>query len=215
MATLIDGYNLIFAVGMLGRNIGPRTLERARLALLNFLVNRLGDADRAETTVVFDAKEAPPGLPDKIVHGDIQVRFARGYTNADELLQELIRADAAPRKLVVVSSDHQVQLAARRRRAKAVDSEQWYDDLKYPSPVEQDSIDKELGQKPIALPTEAEVDLWLREFGDHAAPAAISENDTVEPESPAPSSTDSELANPFPPGYAEDLLDPEELHRRD
>ena len=62
-------------------------------------------------------------------HRGITVRFAAQYEEADELIEELIRADSAPRRLVVVSSDHRIQRAARRRRAKAVDSDVWYAEL--------------------------------------------------------------------------------------
>ena len=48
---LIDGYNLLHAVGIIGRGIGPGGLERSRLALLNFLVESL-DPKEAATTYV-------------------------------------------------------------------------------------------------------------------------------------------------------------------
>ena len=41
MSLLIDGYNLLNAVGIVGRGVGPGGLERSRLALLNFLAESL------------------------------------------------------------------------------------------------------------------------------------------------------------------------------
>ena len=41
MALLIDGYNLLHASGILGRGVGPGGLERSRLALLNFVAERV------------------------------------------------------------------------------------------------------------------------------------------------------------------------------
>jgi predicted RNA-binding protein with PIN domain len=129
MATLIDGYNLLHAIGMLGRNIGPGTLARARFALLNFLVASLPEADRDATVVVFDAHDAPRGVPCEEHHRGITVRYAVGYDDADALVEELIRVHPTPRKLVVVSSDRHIQRTAKRRRAIAVDSETWYDQV--------------------------------------------------------------------------------------
>jgi predicted RNA-binding protein with PIN domain len=127
MPLLIDGYNLLYGAGIVGQGRGPGGLERSRHALIRFVAAGLNDADRATTTIVFDAAGAPPGLPSTIVSEGITIRFARGYADADELLEELVTADHAPRKLTVVSSDHRVQRAAKRRRAKAIDSDVWYE----------------------------------------------------------------------------------------
>ena len=129
MPVLIDGYNLLNATGIVGRGVGPGTLERSRLALLNFLAESLDPGELPHTTVVFDAKNAPPGLPRTLEHRGIKVCFAPKDKTADEMIEELIRADSAPRRLVVVSSDHEIQRAARRRRAQAVQSEAWYAEL--------------------------------------------------------------------------------------
>ncbi len=128
MPLLIDGYNLLNATGIVGRG-GPSSLGRSRLALLNFLAAAIDPREVAHTTVVFDAHDPPPGLPRVVQHGPLLVRFAAKNRTADELIEELIVADSAPRRLVVVSSDHEIQRAARRRRAKAVGSEAWYSDL--------------------------------------------------------------------------------------
>src|SRR5262249_25842003 len=126
MTLVIDGYNLLHASGILGRGIGPGSLERSRNALLNFLVESLSERELAATTVVFDAREAPPGLPRVMQHRGITVRYADRGSDADQVVEELILADTSPRKLIVVSSDHRLHRAARKRRAKAIDSDIWY-----------------------------------------------------------------------------------------
>jgi len=213
MATLIDGYNLLYAAGILRHNVGPGTLERARLALLDFLAASLDDAQRNSTTVVFDAHAAPPGLPREETHRGLRVRYAVGYPDADSLLGELIRADPAPRRLVVVSSDHQIQRAAKHRRATAVDSDRWYADLcrqrgrKHPGKPPSDL-------KPVPPLTEEEIAHWLETFGDISVPAIPVDDSPSAPaqsEPPVeatdkPDDADPDLINPFPPGYAEDLL---------
>lgn len=209
MPILIDGYNLLHVTGLSGpeisrSEIGRGALERARNALLNFLATSLDQNDRPLTTVVFDSNDAPPGLPREMQHQGIAVRYAAEYESADELLEELIREASAPRTLTVVSSDHRVQRAAKRRRARAVDSDVWYGEVcescrKPSEPVASRSL------KPTSPLSGDEVAAWLTEFGNvsvhQLSPASTTERTADKPASP------TSIENPFPPGYAEDLLD--------
>jgi len=128
MPLLIDGYNLLYGSGIVGDTRGARGFERSRMALIGFVIAAVDERERGGTTIVFDAAGAPPGLPSTLLYEGVTVRFARGYADADALLEELIAADHAPRKLTVVSSDHRVQRAAKRRRAAVLDSDVWYAD---------------------------------------------------------------------------------------
>ena len=56
---LIDGYNLLHAMGVLHGRVGPTGLQKARLRLLGLLHGAHGEASSA-VTVVFDAAHAPP-----------------------------------------------------------------------------------------------------------------------------------------------------------
>ena len=96
MSLVIDGYNLMYAAGIIGSGVGPGGLERSRLALLNFVVESLDPAELATTTVVFDSRAAPPGLPRELVHRGIAVRFASGFESADELIEQLIVPQKRP-----------------------------------------------------------------------------------------------------------------------
>lgn len=185
MAILIDGYNLMHAAGILGRGVGPGGLERSRLALLNFVAESVPADELAMTTIVFDARQAPAGLPRRLVHRGMAVLFATAYESADELIEELIRADSAPRRLVVVSSDHRVQRAARRRRAQAIDSDRWYADVLRQRAARHAPLPA-AAPKP-SEPGSGEVEYWSRQFDD--------ENESNE------SATD----DIFPPGYGEDV----------
>src|SRR5688572_20633028 len=100
MRLLIDGYNYLHAVGLLrprtAGHAGPHELERARLALLG----RLAACYGAETavTVVFDAAGAPPGLAAEDAHAHVRIVNAL-RRSADEVIEELIRHDSAPKVL--------------------------------------------------------------------------------------------------------------------
>jgi len=224
MSLLIDGYNLLNAVGIVGRGVGRSSLEKSRRALLNFLAESLDAEEAARTTVVFDAADAPRGLPRVVEHRGLTVRFAAGYADADSLIEELIRADTAPRRLTVVSSDHRLQRAARRRRAKAVDSDVWFAEVARRRADRAQPLQTGPAKPHVPL-SEGEIAAWLERFGGEAAledlvEAAEAEVDArfKEPpaEDPPPDDEGSdkpteeeaaEIGDPFPPGYAEDLLD--------
>lgn len=199
MSIIIDGYNLLHASGILGRGSGPGGLERSRRALLNFLAESLPAEELGRTTVVFDAKESPHGLPRQMDHRGLTVHFAAVYDDADSLIEELIRQDSAPKRLVVVSSDHRLHRAAHRRKATAVDSDAWFAQIVRQRRERQDARGRK-ATKPTALSSE-ELDFWLREFVDKPVRAP---DDQIIGESSEP-----KIENPFPPGYADDVFDDE------
>jgi len=187
MALLIDGYNLLHVTNIFA-GAGPGTeLHRTRLALLDFLTVSLSERERKETTIVFDATGAPPGLPRTLSHDGMTVHFARRHADADAMIEDLLEQYAAPRALLVVSSDHRVQRAARHCGASFVDSERWYGDVLAVRGGRDAATDAP--SKPTDEITPNDVDYWVGEFAD--APP------------------DDSPANPFPPGYADDLLDEE------
>jgi predicted RNA-binding protein with PIN domain len=232
--TLIDGYNLMYAAGIVGQKRGPRGLEHSRAALLNVLAESLPSDEAQRTVVVFDAQRPPPGLPHTTWHRGLIVYFASNHEDADALMEELIARHSAPRQLTVVSSDHRLQRAARRRRARAVDSDVWYEELlRRRSELRRGA--SRSSESASSEPPE-DVEFWLREF--QAATERANElplTDDVDPNPPTsqggvslpapkpshgratkrrrpsrrvknkPPSVDT--ANPFPPGYCDDLFD--------
>ena len=191
MSLLIDGYNLLHAVGIIGRGIGPGGLQRARLALLNFLAESLKPKEIARTTVVFDAADAPPGLPRVVEHRGLVVRFAVGHPDADSLIEELIADDSAPRGLTVVSSDHRLRRAARRRKARPVDSDVWYAQLIAQRRRRRRRTPASSAKPPVPL-LEEDIAYWLHQFGGQSSLEKLLQNESRD-----------DLTNPFPPGYGE------------
>ncbi len=163
MPILIDGYNLLNVAGVPVPVRGKATLEKARLALLNFLAESLDPEEVPRTVVVFDAHDPPWGVPRETRHKGLLVLFATREADADSLIEDLIRADNAPRRLTVVSSDHRIQRAARRRRARAVDSDVWYAEVVRAR--QQRNRPAEGPQRPAGPLLEEDVSYWLKEFG--------------------------------------------------
>jgi uncharacterized protein len=185
MALLIDGYNLLNVTNIFGGAGRGTELHRTRMALLNFLASSIGKRQRAETTIVFDAGGAPPGLPRSLAHDGITVHFAPRHSDADEMIEDLLEQWPAPRSLLVVSSDHRVQRAARHVGASFIDSEQWYAELL--ATVRQRRA-AAADAKPAGEITADELNYWLGEFGENSVET-------------------SDLDNPFPPGYGDDVAE--------
>jgi uncharacterized protein len=170
MPFIIDGYNLLNSTGIPSRGKGPGNLERARQALLNTLVESLPEDELSRTTVVFDASESPWGVAKQMNHRGITVMFAAKDDDADSVIERLIAADSAPKRLTVVSSDHRLQKAAHRRRATAIDSDVWFAQLlrdrsarlNAASPGANPTADIPKPSEPLSP---GEVEHWLREFG--------------------------------------------------
>jgi predicted RNA-binding protein with PIN domain len=161
MALLIDGYNFYFASEVFAKS-GPPTLERNRAAVLDFLANVLTAEEAKATTIVFDAAGAPPGLPRTLEHRGIKVRFAPKGQDADSVLEQLIQLDSAPRRLTVVSSDHRVQRAAKRRKATAIDSDVFRRRLVM---RQREGVSQSDQGKPYDAADASETRRWLMEFG--------------------------------------------------
>jgi len=123
MRHLIDGYNLMYALGLPGKRQGPDGFRKLRTRFLNDLAAALGPVAAHQTTVVFDASDPPGHLPRQSLHKGITVVFAVDDENADERIERLIAAHSSPKLLTVVSSDQRIRQAATRRKARAVTAE--------------------------------------------------------------------------------------------
>jgi uncharacterized protein len=234
MRLLIDGYNLLFASEVFASAAGPPTLHRTRIAFLEFLAGSIEEKVRAGTTIVFDATQAPAGLSHELSFAGMRILFSRNPSDADALLEDLLEAEKSPREVMVVSSDHRVQRAARRCGAKYIDSEEWIRKLRQCRP----SADSgSASKKPEEWEQSAELAVWLNEFADvdsrqllresHPLPerkvkAPSSEEAVKPPGKPKPAKPPrarppkkkkkppneekpSGIWNPFPPGYGEDI----------
>lgn len=165
MRTLIDGYNLMFAAGLMGKRFGPDGLRKARTRFLNDLAGKLGPVEAHLTTVVFDVRKAPEGLPSESRHKGISLVFAVSSPTADERIDELIRAHSDPKRLTVVSSDNQVRASAKRRGAKSVTADDFLDRLDRATRDRAASPSPSGPEEPTSL-SEAESAYWAREFGE-------------------------------------------------
>lgn len=133
MLTLIDGYNVLFSLGMVPAPVKEGDLQRSRQSLLQMLYEALGTKGKS-CTVVFDATRAPSRAPgDTFFHG-IDVRFTKRREEADDLIAFLIKQCTTPKQLTVISSDHRLVEAATRKRATSVRADDFLDWLEEQKP---------------------------------------------------------------------------------
>ena len=163
MLYLIDGYNLLHALGMVSEQTGPAGLVHARRRLLDLLHAAHGSAS-ASVTVVFDAHRLPRGVHAEQDYHGIQVRYAIRYPEADDLLEEVIRQSSAPQRLAVVSNDHRIQQAARRRGCLVMPCVDYMDWLINRQRAAQRTEATKAG-KPTAVSAE-ELAHWRQTFAD-------------------------------------------------
>src|SRR6266852_850781 len=107
MRYLIDGYNLLHAMGLLRpKNTAPKALENARFDLLDRLCAFFGDG-ASNLTVIFDAERVPRRGQAALDYRGLHVQFALRQ-EADDLIEALIQSEASPKTLTVVSDDHRI-----------------------------------------------------------------------------------------------------------
>ncbi|MFK7736849.1 MAG: NYN domain-containing protein [Pirellulaceae bacterium] len=182
---LIDGYNLLFQSLLVGRDRKGDWLQRARRRLIQWLCRKLDAPERTSALVVFDAHrsrrvdQAQDARVLELVGAGIEVCFAAGYDEADDLLEEMIRKHPHPKTLQVISSDHRIQKKALARKCGVEDSELFWDRLeKRPDQDAEEAFDgthaaderrSEISSSPPADVEgeldQSEVEFWLRKFG--------------------------------------------------
>lgn len=124
---IIDGYNLLLRWRRGGLKPGPGNLERAREALIAWIARHVDDPSRI--TIVFDASRTPRiGLADSQVMG-VRVVFSEGYASADDWIIKECQSRPRHRQLAIVSSDREIQLAARRAKAEVISADSFIADL--------------------------------------------------------------------------------------
>jgi hypothetical protein len=156
---LIDGYNLMHAIGLLSKGVPARGLERARTRFLDWLAGAVKERS-ATIRVVFDAQSAGKASPEAD-HRGIRVLFSHGQT-ADDVIEDLLSSEQIPSRVTVVSNDTRLQTAGKRRGAAVFTCQEFVDWLieesrHSPSPQPHP-------EKPEPSATPDEMAAWLSAF---------------------------------------------------
>ena len=153
---IIDGHNLLHSIVKISDD--ESSINDHQLCLI---ISRYLKTIREKGEIIFDGTGPRDKTPfDNITN--LEVLFAGLGTDADTLIENKIKANTAPKRLSIVSTDRRLRDAARTRKATAIKSEVFWDNLQ-----------KQLSQKkPVKEPeakrsglTESETRQWLDIFG--------------------------------------------------
>ncbi|MCB9452357.1 MAG: NYN domain-containing protein [Anaerolineaceae bacterium] len=158
MPYLIDGHNVIGYLPDISLD-DPNDEAKLVQKLAGFAART-----KKQCVVVFDS-----GLPagkSRMSSTVVKVVFASHHSNADRLIMARIQHIPDPTNWTVVSSDHQVQTAARQRGIKTLSSVDFASLLQAPTPPP----DHDPGEADEVRQTDEEINYWLREFTDTEDP---------------------------------------------
>jgi predicted RNA-binding protein with PIN domain len=153
---IIDGHNLLHSIVKIGKDS-----EAITDLQLCWVISRYLKAIAEKGEIIFDGT----GPRDKSQFDNIanlEVFFAGLGSDADTVIETKIRASTAPKRLSIVSSDRRLRNAARSRKATAVKSEVFWDNLQ--KQLRQKKPAKEPEAKRSGL-SESETRQWLEFFG--------------------------------------------------
>ena len=155
MPFLIDGYNLLRAIQKLDEQFD--VLDEAGLCrILSEYLKR----KRSHAQVIFDGL-GPPDKSDLSGFGKVEVYFSGQELEADDVIEDKILSNTAPKRLVVISTDRRIRAAAGKRKAISVRSELFFDEME--KTLERKIATPEPHEKRGGL-TEAEAQQWIDFF---------------------------------------------------
>jgi len=156
MPVIIDGHNLLHSIQKVSEDF-----ESVSDVQLCRTVGRYLKLTNEKGEIIFDGT----GPRDKSGFDNIsnlEVSFAGLGSDADTVIEDKIKANTAPRRLTVVSSDRRLRDAARARKATVVKSPVFWNSLR--KQLSRRKTIKEPVEKHRGL-TEGETEQWLKFFG--------------------------------------------------
>jgi len=130
MRYIVDGYNLMHALGLVATGAAEPAFHAARVRYLDWLAQKVLHKPSASCRVVFDAQRSKRDLGSS-THRGLIVQYSHRIT-ADDLIENLLAVEKVFAELYVVSNDNRLKTAAIRRGAVAMSCEAFVDWLELP-----------------------------------------------------------------------------------
>jgi len=154
---LIDGYNLLRAIQNYSEEMAAIT-DTILCAVLSEYLRK----NRKRAQIIFDGI-GPPDKTELFSFRNPKVVFSGPTLEADDIIEQLILNNTAPKRLTVVSSDRRIKDAARKRKAITINSlDFWAGVVKCLERKPKHS--PEPREKSLGI-SKFETELWLKEFG--------------------------------------------------
>ena len=157
MPFVVDGYNFLHSI--------KKNFEQF-VDITDFRIARLlslyAQKTRGTGHLVFDGI-GPPNREDFNNIECVEVVFSGTEKEADDLIEDIIIANTAPKRLVVVSDDRRLIVAAKKRKCQHIDCVSFM--LHLTSEIERSKkIRQEPPSKNLGI-SSSETEGWLDEFG--------------------------------------------------
>jgi len=156
MPLLVDCYNVLYT----SMPVNLAGLDEVGLC---WRLSRSGWCG-SRITVVCDGVVKPHG-PVRSPVDDVDLVYSGRDRTADDVIKAMIDDESAPRRLVVVSSDRQIQKAARRRRCRVLGSVEFIHRLARFDGGKNRAAPSTTEGNITAPLDEREVSHWLKQFG--------------------------------------------------
>jgi predicted RNA-binding protein with PIN domain len=155
MPILIDGYNLLRYMQASDEQF--EVLNEVGLCrIISLYLSRI----RSNGQIIFDGF-GPMDKSDLSGFGNLEVYFSGQDTEADEIIEEKILINTAPKRLMVVSTDRRIRAAASHRKAISVRSDLFFYEVE--KVLDRKMMTPEPKEKRSGL-TEAEAEQWIDFF---------------------------------------------------
>jgi predicted RNA-binding protein with PIN domain len=155
MPVIIDGHNLLWSVQNAEENASITDITLCRI-----LDSYFGLANE-NAEIIFDGI-GPPNKTEFNNVRNLAITFSGRRADCDTVIEQRILASTAPKLLTIVSTDRRLRDAASARKATAVKSEDFWDEVI--KRISRHKPGKEPPGKRGGL-TESETELWLKTFG--------------------------------------------------
>lgn len=197
MPLIIDTFNVLHTVGVLPPDLAG--LDVPGLAAL-ILRSRYAAVKVTFACDGLPAADLPPQgpleLPSSPDHAStMNMRYSGQASTADDLIRQVIDSSTAPRRLIVVSSDHAIQKHANRRRCVVLTSQEFLqhlaDDANLPRTAPSGNV-----RRPSGMSAE-QVEQWKHVFRiDDEVAAALAIQQSTSPPTPSSPALNDRVASP-------------------
>jgi len=178
MPLIVDTFNVLHQTGVLPTNLAGIGIS----GLIQLLARSRFRRQRVRLVCDGVSKLDPTESGE---NGNVTIEFSGKGRTADEVIAARIQRSTSPRQLTIISSDREVQRAARRRRCNVIGSPEFLRMLA----TDFESFERAQAKDTAARPTTMlkplkprETSKWLREFGlaDDAEGLKLSEHEQQE-----------------------------------
>jgi hypothetical protein len=181
MPLILDTFNVLHTTGVLPPDLagldvpglaGLIARSRYREERVTFVCDGLPPQPAELASRTAPPTDLPPPGPLVIDSADhrvtradhFHVRYSGRATSADDLIGEMVRASTAPRRIIVISSDHAVQRQARKRRCEVLSAEEFLGHLAHDARLSNRAAPRAPARTMDSSMSAEQVERWKRVF---------------------------------------------------